>query len=92
MLACSHFHSAGGRTVLIVDVMCSDGEGMQEEKIARGDVRRSSSLVVTFSHSLSSYVSLMAVAEDYHSRMYHCNSLRKELIFVSLHFVFTFFT
>ena len=27
MLACSHFHSAGGRTVLIVDVMCSDGEG-----------------------------------------------------------------
>ena len=32
---------------------------MQEEKIARGDVRRSSSLVVTFSHSLSSYVSLM---------------------------------
>ena len=24
MLACSHFHSAGGRTV---DVMCSDGEG-----------------------------------------------------------------
>ena len=34
---------------------------MQEEKIARGDVRRrSSSLVVTFSHSLSSYVSLMA--------------------------------
>ena len=27
MLACSHFHSTGGRTVLIVDVMCSDGEG-----------------------------------------------------------------
>ena len=42
---------------------------MQEEKIARGDVRRSSSLVVTFSHSLSSYVSLMAVAEDYRGRM-----------------------
>ena len=74
--------------LIVEDVMCSDGEGMQEEKIARGDVRRSSSLVVTFSHSLSSYVSLMAVAEDYRGRMLHCNSSRKELIFVNLHFVY----
>ena len=72
MLASSHFHSAGGRSVLLVeDVMCSDGEGFsacRKKRLPGGDAR-SSSLVVTFSHSLSSYVSLMAVAEDYRGRM-----------------------